>query len=68
MTVDRSRYAIAADDEATQLKVQPWREEVIQFVQTHPREQQPRDGFKEFLELAIAFLRSVPHSQTSVQF
>ena len=66
--IDQTKYATAADDEATMLKIQPWREEVIQFAQTHLREQQPRDDSKDFPELTIAFLGSVPHSQSSVRF
>ncbi|XP_076304471.1 uncharacterized protein LOC143222221 [Tachypleus tridentatus] len=50
------------------LRIQPWKDDIIQFCQNLLQSHQPRDDYKELLELAVIFLGSLPHRRSSVSF
>ena len=59
---NKDDYCTASDAEATAARILPWRNAVIQFAEDQIKANLPRDDYKEFLELTIVFLGSVPSS------
>lgn len=53
-------YRTALDSEHTNIIIQPWRDSVLSFCQEQLEQRQPRNDYKELLELVIIFLGGVP--------
>ena len=58
--VDQTSFRTAMDDEEMRSRVAEWREEVIMFATDQLHQNQPRDDYKELLELTIIFLGGQP--------
>ncbi|XP_076333078.1 uncharacterized protein LOC143237560 [Tachypleus tridentatus] len=63
---NKTKYITAV--EAMPLRIQPWKDDIIQFYQNLLQSHKPRDDYKELLELAVIFLGSLPHGRSSVSF
>ena len=60
MFVDQSRFETGMSSDAVSTSVQDIKESTTEFAKGYLRESQPRDDYREFLELVIIFLDSVP--------
>ena len=58
--VDQTSFRTAMDDEDMRSRVSECREEVIMFATDQLHQHQPRDDYKELLELTIIFLGGQP--------
>ena len=58
--VDQTSFHTAMDDKEMRSRVAEWREEVIMFATDQLHQHQPRDDYKELLELTIIFLGGQP--------
>lgn len=58
--VDQDRFQVASTDHSVETMVAPFRTDIIEFAKTHLQSKQPRDDYREFLELSILFLGDVP--------
>lgn len=66
--IDKTKYTTAVSDHTILQGTESWCVDVIQFCQNLLREKQPRDDYKEFLQLTIIFLGSIPENSSSVRF
>ncbi|CAI9737728.1 Hypothetical predicted protein [Octopus vulgaris] len=64
--IDKNNYQTETDDPNIAEKISD-AEEIIQFAQVQFDEQQPRDDYKELLELMLIFLGSIPKSGISFE-
>ena len=60
MFVDQSRFEKGMSSDAVSKSVQDIEDSTTEFAKGYFRESQPRDDYREFLELVIIFLDSVP--------
>ncbi|XP_050714934.1 uncharacterized protein LOC126997731 [Eriocheir sinensis] len=58
--VDQTSFRTAMVDEEMRSRVAEWREEVIMFATDQLHQHQPRDNYRELLELTIIFLGGQP--------
>jgi hypothetical protein len=58
--IDRDRYESGMADDTVSKSVQDIRDSIIVFANRYLAESQPRDDYREFLELVVIFLGSVP--------
>jgi len=59
-SIDQVRFSTAMDDETIAALVTPWKDTVISFALTQLSEFQPREDYRELLELTIIFLGASP--------
>ncbi|KAK2702410.1 hypothetical protein QYM36_018980 [Artemia franciscana] len=59
MFFTQSRFATGMSSDAVSTSVQGIKDSTTKFAEGHLRESQPRDDYREFLELVIIFLRTV---------
>src|SRR6218665_3197714 len=57
--IDRSTYESGLKVQSIALVLEPIRDELIQFIQKQLVQFQPRDDYRELLQLSLVFLRSV---------
>ena len=62
MFVDQSRFEKGMSSDAVSKSVQDIEDSTTEFAKGYFRESQPRDDYREFLELVIIFLDSIPIS------
>lgn len=58
--INPSVFSTATDDENTAVIVAPWKDDVIRFATAQLTVFQPRDDYRELLELTIIFLGAIP--------
>jgi hypothetical protein len=58
--IDQTNYATGMDDEEVAALLLDVREDLLQFAECQLRNAQPRDDYREFLELSMIFLGGVP--------
>ncbi|KAK2704352.1 hypothetical protein QYM36_016666 [Artemia franciscana] len=66
MFIDRSRFKTGISSYAVSTSVQDIKDSTTEFAKGYLRESQPRDDYREFLELVIIFLGLVPERE--IQF
>jgi hypothetical protein len=59
-SIGQASFSTAMDDETTAAMVAPWNDTVIAFASTQLGEFQPRDEYRELLELTVIFLVANP--------
>jgi len=59
--IDRDNFQVSSSDPSVELLVAPHRSDILSFAKTYLQSEQPRDDYREFLELAVIFLGDVPH-------
>ena len=58
--INQKSFSTAADDESMANMIAPWKDDVIQFAEKQLEQHQPRDDYRELLELSIVFLGGTP--------
>jgi hypothetical protein len=58
--VDQNAFSTAMNDETTAAVITPWRNNILDFALAQLETFQPRDDYRELLELTIIFLGGVP--------
>jgi len=58
--IDHDGFQVASSDPSVELLVAPYRSDILSFARTYLQAEQPRDDYREFLELAVIFLGAVP--------
>jgi hypothetical protein len=66
--VDQSSYSTAMQDRRTAATVTPWKDDIIQFALTQLEKFQPRDDYRELLELVVIFLGGTPARGISFRY
>ena len=66
--IDQNAFSTAMEDDSTAAVVTPWKDAVIHFAVAQLGEFQPRDDYRELLELTIIFLGSTPPRGVKFQF
>jgi hypothetical protein len=59
--VNQDAFSTAMADEGTATLITPWKDDIIAFAAAQLETVQPRDDYRELLELTIIFLGGVPH-------
>ena len=67
-SINQAAFSTAMDDEKTAALVTPWKDTVISFAIDQLAQFQPRDDYRELLELTIIFLGATPPRGVSFQF
>ena len=65
-TIDQTKYTTSLDDPVAKAHLDPAREELIEFAMKHLELVQPRDDYRELLELSLIFLGGTP--QKGIKF
>lgn len=58
--LNQTAFSTAADDDNAAMVVAPWKDDVVAFATLQLTEFQPRDDYRELLELTIIFLGATP--------
>jgi len=58
--VDQNEFQMASSDSSVECVVGPVREEILDFARVQLQLNQPRDDYREFLELSMIFLGEIP--------
>jgi hypothetical protein len=58
--IDQASFSTAMDDEITAAVIIPWKYDIMEFAVAQLNEVQPRDDYRELLELCIIFLGGIP--------
>lgn len=58
--IDIKKFQTASSDPMVESLVAPYRSDILEFAHRHLATKQPRDDYREFLELSVTFLGDVP--------
>lgn len=58
--VDQASFSTAMEDESVAVMIAPWKDNAIEFATAQLEKYQPRDDYRELLELSIIFLGGTP--------
>jgi hypothetical protein len=67
-SINQAAFSTAMDDERTAALVTPWKDIVINVAMDQLSQTQPRDDYRELLELTIIFLGAIPPRGVSFQY
>ena len=58
--IDQTAFSTATEDENMKALIEPWKNSIIAFAVSQLNEFQPRDDYRELLELTLIFLGAIP--------
>ena len=62
--IQSDKFQVASSDPLVESLVAPHRSDILEFAHRHLATAQPRDDYREFLELSVVFLGGVPSRRT----
>jgi len=58
--IDREKFQAASTDDSVEVLVASARDDILHFARVHLEVKQPRDDYRELLELSVIFLGGIP--------
>jgi len=66
--IDQSSFSTAMEDESMAVMIAPWKDDIIKFCISQLEKVQPRDDYRQLLELSIVFLGGNPPRGITFQY